>query len=140
MTAKTLAEKLALLAKNDLKINKSARLREVLPQIEIALKAGVTKEKIIEQLAEDGLIFTVSYLNITLHRIREKQKPKSIKGINSPHKAISENQVIEPEKSTVIEAEIYGKHDPRSLDLITNNKPDLAALSKKAKQNKGQKQ
>ena len=133
MTEKTLSEKLRLLANNDLARSKSARLRDVYDDVELALAAGVLKEKILQQLAEDGLIFTLSTFSNTLQRIRAKQKgttnkPKSIQ------KPIGEKSNFEP-VSTESEPEVFDSNDPRSLTKIFQDKPDLKALAKLAKQN-----
>ena len=48
MTENTLSEQLRLLATNNMQRSKSARLREVLDDVEWALAAGVSKSLIIE--------------------------------------------------------------------------------------------
>ena len=134
MTEKTLSEKLRLLANHDLERSKSARLRDVYDDVELALAAGVSKEKILKQLAEDGLIFTLDAFNTTLQRIRNKQKgttnkPKTIQ------KPIGEKPTFEPVNAEH-ETQVSNSNDPRSLTKIFQVKPDLNALAKLAKQNK----
>lgn len=134
MTEKTLSEKLRLLANNDLERSKSARLRDVYNDVELALAAGVSKEKILKQLAEDGLVFTLDAFNTTLYRIRAKQKcttnkPKSIQ------KPIGEKPTFEPVNPEP-EAQVSDSNHPQILTKIFQNKPDLKALAKLAKQNK----
>lgn len=137
MTEKTLSEKLRLLANHDLERSKSARLRDVYNDVEFVLAAGVSKEKILKQLAEDDLIFILDAFNTTLYRIRTKQKGTTNK-TKSIQKPVSEKTNFEP-VTTEPEIQVSNSGDPRSLTKIFQDKPDLKALAKLAKQNKGTK-
>lgn len=52
---------------------KMARLRELLPEIEVAVKAGVTQVKIVEVLNEQGLGVTQNAYSVMLSRLRKQQ-------------------------------------------------------------------
>lgn len=56
---------------------KIARLRELLPQIEAAVEAGVTQAKIIEVLNQQGLDITQNTYSVMLSRLR-KQRDKKV--------------------------------------------------------------
>lgn len=139
MTEKTLSEKLRSLANDDLTRSKSARLRDVFDDVELALSAGVSKEKILNQLAEDGLNFSMTTFNTTLQRLRAKRKneapSKPVSTTKTTSKTIGEKPIITPEEPQAEEV-ILGSHKPEDLNAIIGSTPDLDALAKLGKSNK----
>ena len=131
MTENTLSEQLRLLATNNMQRSKSARLREVLDDVEWALAAGVSKSLIIEQLAKNNLPFTLTTFNTTLQRLRKKRAISSIK--SSATSAVMQPDVDSLFDQSELDTVISDSHNPVALDNILGSKPDLAALAKLAK-------
>ncbi len=134
MTENTLSEQLRLLATNNMQRSKSARLREVLDDVEWALAAGVSKSLIIEQLAKNNLHFTLTTFNTTLQRLRKKRAISSIK--SSATSAVMQSDVDSLFDQSELDTVISDSHNPVALDNILGSKPDLAALAKLAKRTK----
>ena len=66
------AEHLRRLAQNNPNRSKTGQLRELYAEIETARKAGVTTEKIVDALNENGLDISLGTFVTLLHRIRRK--------------------------------------------------------------------
>lgn len=126
MDKTAIAERLRALAKDSKNRSKAAQLRDVIVDVEAALAAGVSRSKIVEVLAENGLEMTLTTFETTLKRIRKKARLQP-----TPAKQIKPPSNIESESITSVDA--AGSHNPADLDEIINQKPDLAALAKLGK-------
>ncbi len=130
MGKSTLADRLRKLAANDQNRSKTARVREVIDEIEAALAAGVSRQKVLDALAEDGLVMSMRTFETTLKRIRRA-------GGGKPARATTPRA---QEKSSVMEADsglwASGSHNPKDIDDIVRSTPDLDALAKLAKRSK----
>ncbi len=128
MDKKTITESLRQLAADDKKRSNTARLRDVIDEIESTLAAGVSRAEVVKVLAEQGLQMTIYSFDSALRRIRQQRKENV--NIYQSHK--------EPKKNTTEpQAEIKAPStNPRDLDEIIASKPDMAALAKYAKRNK----
>lgn len=138
MDRKTIAERLRALAKDDKKRTKSARFRDVYPEIEMALAAGVSRQSVIEELATSGLEMTLATFASNLKRMRAKRGKPAAETINPGNKEMSHSTIPRETphprpQSNEDENEPNGSHDPAALDKIIGNKPDLAALAKQFK-------
>lgn len=127
MSGKKISERLRALATDDSNKSKSARLREVYDDVEAALRAGVPRSKVVEELAALGLELTLSTFDTTLQRLRRKKRGEAK---NPPEGRLETTPA--PSPSPKPEAP-KASHDPTALDAIINSKPDLAGLSKLAK-------
>ena len=128
MDKKTITESLRQLAADDKKRSNTARLRDVIDEIESTLAAGVSRADVVKVLAEQGLQMTIYSFDSALRRIRQQRK-ENVNIYQSPK---------EPNKDTTEpQAEIKAPStNPRDLDAIIASKPDMAALAKYAKRNK----
>ena len=143
MDKKTVSERLNALASNDAKRTKAARLRDVIDDVESALASGVPRTKVLETLNQLGLGMSLSTFDMTLHRIRAKQKPtvhqaKTFPATENNSPAISEpkfkrSQKPAAENKTEDPPGQDKSHDPADLDSIMRSTPDLDTLAKAAK-------
>lgn len=132
MSKEEIKKELEKLAKNSENRKNSAKLEEVFDDVEVTLKAGVSRQKVLEVLNANDIKMTLKTFNNALYRLRKKyagiQKPLSAK-VEGKGKApikFAEN-TNESDSSPVI---LESSHDPKSLDTIINSTPDLDALSK----------
>lgn len=131
-----LSKKLKELAKSDKARSKSARLRDVYDDVVAAKNAGVPHQDIIDALAAEGLTFTYETFSAALYRIRKKRS-------GAKAKAPSTKQTIQSDADVNrdVSSETQASTDPKDLDQIFNNRPDLERYSKiaknKLKQEKG---
>src|SRR5450830_912141 len=89
--------------------SKIGRIRELYPEIENAKKAGVTLEKILETLNEQGLDMKLASFKTMLHRVRKEiptrattpaaVQPESFTPRRSVLSATPENEVAEPDNA-----------------------------------------
>lgn len=122
MQKNDLGQRLRALATDEKKRSKTARLRDVFNDVEAALRAGVTRATVLEELKAGGLVMSLATFETTLKRLRQRQsKP----GPTNPYKA-------DPKNTDPVDIETPS-HNPADLDAIIKNKPDLAALAKFAK-------
>lgn len=148
MTNKTVSERLRVLASDDKKRSKAARLRDVLDDVEAALAAGVTQASVVEVLKEAGLEMTPATFKNTLQRLRAKRGGKPAqpapsspaKPAQTPAKAAS-TKAPEPDqvKAQPVEEEVEpptASHNPKDIDQIMGATPDLDALAKLGRRNK----
>ena len=93
MQKDTVTKTLRSLAEGDRSRSETARLRDVLPEIEAALGAGVKRSAILEALQGQGFTMTLKSFESALYRLR-KAKPE--------HKAVKTQPqpAIKPEVST----------------------------------------
>lgn len=54
--------------------SQAKRLREVFPEVERALTAGVSRQRVLEALQQDGITMTMASFEKALYRIRKKAK------------------------------------------------------------------
>jgi hypothetical protein len=72
MDKKGLSERLHTVSGDDSKRSNSARLRDVIDDVEAALSAGVYMSVVLNELAGFGLAMSLSAFDTALHRIRKK--------------------------------------------------------------------
>ncbi len=128
MDKKTITESLRQLAADDKKRSQTARLRDVIDEIETTLAAGVSRAEVVKVLADQGLQMTINAFDSALRRIRQKRKENvnTYRSHKEPNKNTTDTQTEIKAPST----------NPRDLDKIIASKPDLAALAKYAKRRK----
>ncbi len=79
MSQQSLADALATLAASDKGRSETARLRDVIDQVEAALAAGVSRQAILEELHGRGFTMTMRGFETALYRLRKKRKQRSPK-------------------------------------------------------------
>lgn len=135
MDRKAIAERLRMLATDDMKRSKAARLRDVIDDVEFALSAGVSRQSVINALKEQGLELSLATFETTLKRIRQKSKTTTSK--TSSQSSFRKNQRdIDPVKEPQLPEnglQNPDSHNPAALDKIIGNTPNLGALAKLAK-------
>lgn len=73
MDKNLISEQLRALATDYQSRSKTSLLRDVIDDVELALSAGVSRSRIVEQLAKNGLVFTLPNFENSLYRIRKKR-------------------------------------------------------------------
>lgn len=73
MDKNLISEQLRALATDSQSRSKTSMLRDVIDDVEFALSAGVSRSCIVEQLAKNGLVFTLPNFENSLYRIRKKR-------------------------------------------------------------------
>lgn len=68
-----ISEQLRALATDSQSRSKTSLLRDVIDDVEFAMSAGVSRSRIVEQLAKNGLVFTLPNFENSLYRIRKKR-------------------------------------------------------------------
>jgi hypothetical protein len=131
MDKQAIAETLRALASGDTGRSKTARLRDVIDDVESALAAGVTRTAVLKVLADQGLDMSLATFGTALNRIRQQRLGAT--PVSVPPRAVS--RTGEPRGATE-SAAAPGSHDPAVLDEIIGSKPDLEALAKLAKRKK----
>lgn len=58
----------------DPEISKAARIRALLPEIEEAMRRGVSQSDIVATLVDTGLVMTLDELRNAIYRARKRQK------------------------------------------------------------------
>lgn len=118
-----ISEQLKKLASNNEKRTKSSQLNDVFNDVENALKSGISRQSIIELLAENGLVISMKSFESTLARLRKKRK-KEIK--NS--QVISENSLKTNQTNDISQGKIT-EYKPK--DIITYDNDDDGYTGKK---------
>ncbi|MCC8633418.1 hypothetical protein ABVE12_20835 [Xanthomonas euvesicatoria] len=77
MSQQTLANALAQLATSDAGRSETARLRDVIDQVEAALAAGVSRQAILDELHSRGFTMTMRGFETALYRVRQRRKKSS---------------------------------------------------------------
>lgn len=108
---------------------KSAQLRDVMPDIESRLAAGVQLAVIHQALTNAGLDLTFKTLKTYLHRYRKKQQLKSV---NQPAMPIGPSDTSVPLQGASPSPETDAPHGPISMQQLDRlMKPDPADQAEK---------
>jgi hypothetical protein len=94
MDKNLISEQLRALAADTQSRSKTSLLRDVIDDVEFALSAGVSRSRIVEQLAKNGLVFTLPNFENSLYRIRKKRALTTAQPIHE----ITVSKDIEPTK------------------------------------------
>lgn len=121
-----LTEDLESLSSGYEKRSQTARLREVIDDVEATLASGVPRAEVLKVLNKHGFKMTLSGFDAAMWRIRKKRS--TVKPAMTParakHEQDDENKQGKPD---------YPSSDPRELDKIFGATHDLEALAKHAK-------
>ena len=123
---KSASELLRALALDQKTRTKAARFRELMDDIEAALKAGVSQARVIEGLAESGLVMTPATFKSNLHRARLARQD------GEGSRKASPVRVDGTEPGRLRESAVPSEHTALTLDEIMRSKPDLASLARQA--------
>ena len=144
MSKKILVEQLSVLASDDTKRSKAARLRDIIDEVEATLATGITRAEVVKKLSENGLEMALATFNAELQKIRKKKGKLSVTPVKSNNQSIT--KTIQPiSKPPVVELEddseppLVVSHDPRDIDAIMRSTPDLeyyARVYRESKRNK----
>ena len=122
MNREALAAKLRTLAQSDEARSKTARLRDVIEDVETALAAGVSRERIVQELGRHGLEMSLATFAGTLRRLRKRRRASPA----LPPSTARDRGPVAEDAPAVSEG-------PAALDRIINSTPDLGALAKVGK-------
>lgn len=104
MDSTEISESIRKLAADNTKRTKTAQLNDVLDDVEFALRNGVSRQAILEQLAECGLEMTMRCFESALYKLRKRKKRQT--------------QVIEP-----VSISVPNKASPAEKTLNANSSP-----------------
>lgn len=110
---------LLALAKESAGRSKTARLREILGEIETAQQAGVSNARIVETLNAQGFDLTLKTFETMLYRIRKKQRQTTATPASLGHDQGKPPATSTPEARKVGTFEI-----PKPKRFTHNAKPD----------------
>ena len=74
MTRQAISEKLAELRQSDSGRSQTARLADLLPEIEATLASGVSRQAVLDQLNESGFNLTLKGFETALSRLRKRAR------------------------------------------------------------------
>ncbi|EMO4164938.1 hypothetical protein R7Q53_004007 [Morganella morganii] len=127
MTKDSVADVLRALATGDKSRSETARLRDIVDEVEAALAAGVSRAAVLEALNDQGFTMTLKSFESALYRIRKKRtqpaKPTAKIGhdqiaapASQPAQAPREEPTGEPQARITNPADIR-KSRRREIDL-----------------------
>ena len=91
MTKDSVADVLRALATGDKSRSETARLRDIVDEVEAALAAGVSRAAVLEALNDQGFTMTLKSFESALYRIRKKRTQPA-----KPAAKIGHDQAAEP--------------------------------------------
>lgn len=128
MDAEKILTQLANQSKDNKTRSKSACLNDIFDGVEQALKNGLSRQAVIEILAENGLELSLKTFSTTLSRLRKRRKAQSI-AMPAPNKTRSEktlNPAMALPKTKEAREEFaksfVDKKDTSLLDLLNKGK------------------
>ena len=108
MTKDSVADVLRALATGDKSRSETARLRDIVDEVEAALAAGVSRAAVLEALNAQGFTMTLKSFESALYRIRKKR--------TQPAQAPQQKPAGEPQARITNPADIR-KSRRREIDL-----------------------
>ena len=130
MTKEILSNELNRLASNDEKRTQTARLRDLLEEIEATLASGVTRAAVVETLAKNGFNLPLGSFNSTLHRLRKKRNNNTVPVSKQVGQVKATSRIPKTEDEMDDPTPISGTHNPSDLEAIIRTPVDLDALAK----------
>lgn len=120
MTKDSVADVLRALATGDKSRSETARLRDIVDEVEAALAAGVSRAAVLEALNAQGFTMTLKSFESALYRIRKKrtQAAKPAAKIGHGQAPQPSNTQEEPAKNTqlgVVSEQSMGNNPLRAL-------------------------
>lgn len=150
MTSPTASDQLKALATASSRRSKTARLKDLMPDIDQAMQSGVPRSEILQILSASGLEMTMSYFDVARRRIKKLSAASSSKSdltavgnnsnadiassIEQPRTTASNNTIsLNPD---TIKPLISNNPPAQSASLFRDQFVDLDALSKLAPKKK----
>lgn len=133
--------------------SKSARIAELLPEIEAALSKGFSRAHVVDALKAEGIDLTPALLSSYLQRFRQRQRsalatpsaPLAPAPAPSPSADSAETPLAAATTETPTDSPRPAPappYDPAGLRAIARNRPDLkelARIGREARANEGRK-
>lgn len=133
MDKKAITKALRDLANDNEARSKAAQFRDLMPDIEAALAAGVSQSKVLETLNKNGLELTANTFRTFLRRARLKTATgKNARSAATPTPRLENSQdstTETGEPDTTPDAALKS-HDPQVINNILSSTPDLNSLAK----------
>ncbi|WP_443691036.1 hypothetical protein [Pseudomonas sp.] len=98
MTKDSVADELRALASGDKSRSETARLRDIVAEVEAALSAGVSRAAVLEALNAQGFTMTLKSFESALYRIRKKRTQPAKAAVKIGHDQTAES-ASQPTKS-----------------------------------------
>jgi hypothetical protein len=139
MLKNSVADALRALAVGEASRSETARLRDVMDDIEAALKAGVSRAAVLDTLQGRGFSMTMKSFESALYRIRKQRLGAGTGSGSGSGGRLDKSSARSAPGASSVEPEdeverFVPSHDPRDLDRIFSSTPDLVALAKLGKQ------
>jgi hypothetical protein len=116
MQKTSIADALRALATDDTARSETARLRDIIDDIEAALSAGVSRAAVLKTLHDQGFTMTAKSFESALYRIRKQRSKKAKQPGLTPEKA-STNVDTSETKAGEPEADLSGLTDKQRREL-----------------------
>ena len=143
MNRDSLAEALRALATSDTNRSETARLRDVIDEVEIAMLAGVSRTAVLKALHEQGFTMTSKSFESALYRLRKRRKTvdDGPTGIHRPvartqstaHKAIPASALVSP-TSSVPQADHVPAAGKTLIEQVMSNEPKPFSFKQQQKE------
>lgn len=149
MQKDSVADVLRSLATGDKSRSETARLRDVFPEVETALNAGVSRAAILEALHGQGFTMTLKSFESALYRIRKQQaktgavppRPASLPPLATTNEAQQPRQPLAGESESKPDAPddsaLAGLDAKQRREAVADRfiKPETNALFRRKKEN-----
>lgn len=120
MTKDRVVDVLRTLAASDKRRSQTARLRDIIDEVEAALAAGVSRATVLDALNENGFAMTPKSFESALYRIRKKQRQATASPAGRSH-----DEPTPPTPSTTPETRKVGSFEiPKPKRFVHTAKPD----------------
>lgn len=127
----SVADALIALATSDENRSQTARLRDVIDQVETALDAGVKREVVLKSLNDHGLDMSMKSFESALYRIRKERKNST--GLLNPIQNTKQVSNIHTESESPGNVEAVTSSLPNSEQSVSKDDENINGLSLREK-------
>jgi len=136
MQKNSVADVLRALATGDKARSETARLRDVVDEVEAALSAGVSRAAILEALHGQGFTMTLKSFESALYRIRKQREKAGQHPAPAPLPTAAPAQNLDVSKSGPVAAPVEPEPAPPVSDETSPGDDDLSGLDKRQRREK----
>ncbi|MDC5123763.1 hypothetical protein NRA16_17775 [Acinetobacter baumannii] len=120
--SKSTSDALRALAKGDSNRSETARLRDVIDDVEAALEAGVSRSAILETLHQQGFKMSLKSFESALYRIRKKRATGQFNKAANPLQTLVETTKNEDPSKLIKEHSRTSTQTPPTTKAATERK------------------
>jgi hypothetical protein len=133
MDKKLISEQLHALARSNSNRSKTALLRDIFDEIEMALAAGVRRTAILELLAKQNIHMSIATFDVSIRRIRKERNQQKI---DTNQTVIKNNKLENSSKEEQITSNDHTNKQisENTLDQKTNNNEQIPLTKKQQRE------